>query len=73
MIPSGMAMTLRLSDDDNDALRAQADIEGRSMQTVARDAIREYVGRRRHAARVREASARGAKQYDKALRRLGSA
>ena len=38
-----MAMTLRLSDDEADALRKRADYEGRSMQEVAREAVREYV------------------------------
>ncbi len=37
-----MAMTLRLSDDESDALRRVAEREGTSMQEVARRAIREY-------------------------------
>ena len=41
-----MAMTLRLTDEETEALRAQADSEGRSMQDVARAAVREYVDRR---------------------------
>jgi len=40
-----MAMTLRLTDDEADALRTQAELEGRSMQDVARSAVREYVDR----------------------------
>lgn len=36
-------MTLRLSDDESDALRARADLEQRSMQEVAREAIRTYI------------------------------
>ncbi len=39
-------MTLRLSDEEVDALRAQAKRENRSMQEVAREAIRVYVSRR---------------------------
>lgn len=39
----GMAMTLRLSDDETDALRRRAELENRSMQEVARQAVREYV------------------------------
>jgi len=39
-------MTLRLTDDEADALRAQAVREGRSMQDVVRAAIRIYVNRR---------------------------
>jgi predicted transcriptional regulator len=38
-----MAMTLRLSDADAKALRQRAEHEGRPMQEVARQAIREYV------------------------------
>jgi len=38
-----MAMTLRLSDDEARALRRRAELEGRPMQEVARQAIREYV------------------------------
>jgi hypothetical protein len=39
----GMAMTLRLSDAEAKALRRRAEHEGRPMQEVARQAIREYV------------------------------
>lgn len=53
MTPSGigryhpvMAMTLRLTEEETDALRAQAAREGRSMQEIARTAIRMYVSRR---------------------------
>lgn len=38
-----VAMTLRLDDDESDALRRRAEREGRSMQDVARQAIRDYV------------------------------
>jgi len=41
-----MAMTLRLSDEETEALRLQARREGRSMQDVARSAIRLYVNHR---------------------------
>jgi predicted transcriptional regulator len=40
---AGMAMNLRLSDDEADALRRKAAEEGRSMQEVARSAIADYV------------------------------
>lgn len=36
-------MTLRLRDDESDALRRRSALEHRSMQDVARQAIREYV------------------------------
>lgn len=41
-----MAMTLRLTDDETEALRSYAASTGRSMQDVARRAVREYVGER---------------------------
>lgn len=41
-----MAMTLRLSEEETEALRQAAERESRSMQDVARQAIREYVQRR---------------------------
>jgi predicted transcriptional regulator len=43
-----MAMNLRLTDDETEALRRKAEQEGRSMQEVARAAIAEYVSDRRH-------------------------
>ena len=39
-------MNLRLSDEDAAALRRKADEEGRSMQEVARTAIRQYTSGR---------------------------
>ena len=36
-------MTLRLTDHEARALRRRAELEGRPMQEVARQAIREYV------------------------------
>ncbi|HYU84650.1 MAG TPA: ribbon-helix-helix protein, CopG family [Kribbellaceae bacterium] len=36
-------MTLRLTDDETEALRRTAEREGRSMQEVARQAVRAYV------------------------------
>lgn len=41
-----MAMNLRLSDEETDALRRRAEQEGRSMQEVAREAIRQYTSGR---------------------------
>lgn len=38
-----MAMTLRLTDAETEALRLRAAREDRSMQDVAREAIRRYV------------------------------
>jgi len=40
-----MAMTLRLDDQETEALRRRAGLEGRSMQEVARQAVRDYIER----------------------------
>lgn len=66
-----MAMTLRLSDDEADALRAQADSEERSMQEVARAAVREYVERRAMTRRVDDALDVLTPRYRDVLDRLG--
>ena len=68
-----VAMTLRLTDDEADALRRQADAEQRSMQDVAREAIREYVARRSHLARVDDALDVLTPRYSDLLDRLGRA
>lgn len=41
-----MAMTLRLTDEEARALREYAESAGRSMQDVAREAIRDFVTER---------------------------
>ncbi|QBR91404.1 ribbon-helix-helix protein, CopG family [Nocardioides euryhalodurans] len=41
-----MAMNLRLTEAETEALRAKAEQEGRSMQEVARTAISQYVADR---------------------------
>ncbi|WP_369123092.1 ribbon-helix-helix protein, CopG family [Nocardia amamiensis] len=43
----GMAWTMRLPKDEEAALDAQADSEGRSKHEITRDAIRAYLERRR--------------------------
>lgn len=40
-----MAVTLRLGEDETEALRRRAKLEGRSMQDVARQAVRDYIER----------------------------
>ena len=47
-----MGMTLRTSAEQSDALRRQAEAEGRSMQAVALAAIDEYIARRAHSAKL---------------------
>lgn len=46
VVPSVVAMNLRLTDAESEALRAKAEQEGRSMQEVARTAIAQYVSDR---------------------------
>ncbi|MGH3923472.1 MAG: ribbon-helix-helix protein, CopG family [Pseudonocardiaceae bacterium] len=65
-------MTLRLPDDDHDALREQAEAEGRSMQLVAQDAVREYIARRASRAIVAGETAWVVEEYRDALQRLGT-
>ncbi len=53
-----MAMTLRLTDDEQIALRERAQAEGISMQDAARRAVRDYVARGGHRDRVSDAARR---------------
>jgi hypothetical protein len=40
-----MAMTLPLDENETEALRRRAELEGRSIQDVARQAVRDYLER----------------------------
>lgn len=66
-----MAMTLRLTDDETDALRRRADLEGRSMQEVARQAVREYVETHSRAELLEQVLDTELPRYAEALERLG--
>lgn len=66
-----MAMTLRLTDNEQAALRERAEAEGISMQEAARRAVREFVTRGQHRDRVSSAAARILDEHADALRRLG--
>jgi predicted transcriptional regulator len=66
-----MAMTLRLTDDEADALRRRADHEGRSMQDVARQAVREYVETHSRAELLDQVLDQELPRYAEALERLG--
>ncbi len=66
-----MAMTLRLTDDEQDALKARAELEGISMQEAARRAVREFVSRGDHRDRVSQAADLISETHADALRRLG--
>jgi predicted transcriptional regulator len=64
-------MSLRLTEQESDALRQQAAAEGRSMQEVARAAVREYVDRRSARGRLDEVLDVELPRYADALERLG--
>lgn len=66
-----MAMTLRLTDEEQAALRERAAAEGISMQDAARRAIRDYVARRQHRDRVAAAAELITNAHADALDRLG--
>ncbi|GAA2847220.1 hypothetical protein GCM10010472_00110 [Pseudonocardia halophobica] len=68
-----MAMNLRLTDEEARALRAQAEAEDRSMQDVARAAVREYIARRDHTKLVSSALDELTPRYRNLLKRLGEA
>jgi hypothetical protein len=66
-----MAMTLRLTDDEQTSLRERADAEGISMQEAARRAVREYVTHGQHRDRVSAAARRVMDAHAEAIERLG--
>jgi hypothetical protein len=66
-----MAMTLRLTDEEAQALRDRAEREGRSMQEVARAAVRDYIERTSQRELLDQVLDRELPRYAEALRRLG--
>lgn len=66
-----MAMTLRLTDEEQQALREVAASEGVSMQDTARRAIRVYIEISGHRARVGAAADLVLDVHADAIRRLG--
>jgi predicted transcriptional regulator len=66
-----MAMTLRLADAEADALRLRAELERRSMQEVARQAIREYIEGHSRADLLEKVLDEELPRYAEALERLG--
>lgn len=66
-----MPMTLRLSDAEADALRRRAELEHRSMQDVAREAVREYVENHSRAELLDQVLDEELPRYAEALDRLG--
>jgi len=66
-----MAMTLRLTDEETEALRRRAQREGRSMQDVARGAVRAYVERTSERELLDQVLDAELPRYAEALERLG--
>jgi len=64
-------MTLRLTEEEQAALRDRAAQEGISMQDAARRAVREYVNRGEHRNRVAAAAMQVKTAHAEALERLG--
>lgn len=66
-----MAMTLRLTADEQEELRKRASDEGVSMQELARRAIREYVGLADHRDNVVRSAEKIMQAHADAIERLG--
>ncbi len=64
-------MTLRLTDEEHEALRDRAALEGISMQEAARRAVRDYVASRDRRDRIDAAAELVIERHGEALRRLG--
>jgi hypothetical protein len=66
-----MAMTLRLNEEQTQALRRRAEKEGRSMQQVALAALDDYLLRVEDDELTDRLAERGADRFADLLRRLG--
>ena len=66
-----VAMTLRLTAAETEALRRRAELERRSMQDVARQAVRDYVDRMSRRELLDKVLDEELPRYAEALRRLG--
>lgn len=64
-------MTLRLDEQETETLRLRAAREGRSMQEVARQAIRDYIERTSRRDLLEAVLDEELPRYAEALRRLG--
>ena len=64
-------MTLRLTDEESEALRLRAQREGRSMQEIARQAVREYVDNHSREELLNQVLDEELPRYAEALERLG--
>ena len=66
-----MPMTLRLSDAETEALRTRAELEARSMQDIAKQAVREYIENHSREDLLRSVLDDELPRYAEALERLG--
>lgn len=66
-----MAMTLRLTEQEADALRLRAGVENRSMHEIARQAVREYIERTSRRELLDRVLDEEIPRYAEALERLG--
>jgi predicted transcriptional regulator len=66
-----MAITLRLDEQETEALRRRAELEGRSMQEVARQAVRHYIERTSKRQLLDRVLDDELPRYAEALERLG--
>lgn len=66
-----MAMTLRLTPEETDALRRRAELEQRSMQEVAREAVRDYIEHTSRRELLDQVLDEVLPEYAEALERLG--
>ena len=64
-------MTLRLTEEEQEALRLRAASEGVSMQELARRAVRDYVGLGDHRDRVVASARKIVEAHADAIERLG--
>ncbi|MGH3468542.1 MAG: ribbon-helix-helix protein, CopG family [Thermocrispum sp.] len=64
-------MTLRLTADETQALRRRAELENRSMQEVARQAVRDYIERTSRRDLIAHVLDTELPRYAEALERLG--
>ncbi len=64
-------MTLRLTDEETEALRRRAELEQRSTQEIVRQALREYIETHSRAELLDRVLDEELPRYAEALRRLG--
>lgn len=65
-----MAMNVRFDDDQTDALKKQAELEGRSMHAIVLRAVDDYLARNAREAMVRESAMKEAAKWHELLERL---